>query len=351
MGEDIKVSINNSLFDDDSIEQASEYLRLALAKLAQHKSAATPVNYSLAYNYVAGKDTNLQENLDKIVGNSLEISPDIAEGLYMQSFYDESLANEHLRANLLTMVAQVIGSLVDIAGKAKLTNFGLEGHIGKLAKSSSPTEVLTSVNEILRQSREFVTHSKQFEDDIETSVEDINQLKRELQNARREATIDSLTMLNNRRSFDEEILKLIANHDVNCVDFCMIFVDIDLFKKINDEHGHLVGDKVLSSIANILKGKVRGSDFCARYGGEEFVILLPKTFMTSAFSVSENLRSIIEKNKLTLKRSGISLGTITASFGVACHRKNESADDFVSRCDKALYRAKELGRNRSIIAD
>ncbi|MBL7003315.1 MAG: GGDEF domain-containing protein [Gammaproteobacteria bacterium] len=343
--------LKETLFEDDSIDKASEYLRLALAQLTKFKAAATPVNYSLLYEYVAGRDSKLVDNLDAILAKGETLNPDRAQDLYIQTFYNEYLADERLREGLLSTVAQVIGAVIDIAGKTKLSNSKLELHIGKLAKSSDAGDTLRAVSDILNDTREFVTESKELESDLLSSVEDINRLKKELNDARHEATVDSLTQLNNRRCFDEEINKLIANHDVNDGDFCLVMTDIDHFKKVNDEHGHLVGDKVLSSFARILKSKVRGSDFCARFGGEEFVILLPKTMMANAFSVSENIRTTIENYRLKLKRSGLLLGTITASFGVACHRKNEPVDDFIERCDKALYRAKRLGRNRTVIAD
>ncbi len=343
--------VKSSLFDADDLQQASEYLRLALQKLAQHKAPATPVNYSLAYNYVSGKDEKVKEKMDVTLQDSKPLDVDLAESLYMQLFYNENLMNEHLRADLLSTVAQVIGTLIDIAGKTNLSNNRLEEHIESLAKSTDPGAVLKTVSSIMRETRKFVTNSRKLELDLNTSINDVSKLKEELAHARREATTDSLTKLNNRGCFNHKINQLTALHNNEGIYYCIIFIDIDYFKKINDEHGHLVGDKVLSSLAQILKSKVRGSDFTARFGGEEFVILLPDTRITNAFAVAENIRTTIEKNKLILRKSKISLGTITASFGVAGHRKGESVDEIIGRCDAALYRAKKLGRNRTVIAD
>ncbi len=343
--------IKSSIFDDDSLNQASEYLRLALKKLSQHKAAATPVNYSLAYSYVSGKDEKVKAKLDAELKDGKFLDSSTAESLYMQLFYNESLMNEHLRVDLLSTVAQVLGSLIDIVGKSNVSNGKLEKHISSLAKSSDACDVLKSVADILDETRSFVTDSHKLESELNLSIQDINRLKKELVNARLEATIDALTKLNNRRAFNKQLRKLVDGHLQHATDFCVILIDIDFFKKVNDEHGHLVGDKVLSGLAQILKSKVRGSDFTARYGGEEFVILLPDTRITNAFSVAENIRLTIERNKLTLRKTGIVLGAITASFGVAGYRKGETADDVITRCDKALFRAKKLGRNRTVIAD
>ena len=344
-------TVNSSIFDDDSLNQASEYLRLALQKLSKHKAPATPVNYSLAYSYVSGKDVKIKQKLDDAISDDKVLDAETAESLYMQLFYNEALMNEHLRVDLLSTVAQVIGSLIDISGKTNVANGKLDKHIQSLAKSADASDVLKAVSNIMGETRSFVTDSRKLELDLNTSINDVSKLKEELATARREATTDSLTKLNNRGCFDQKITQLTAFHNDQDIHYCIIFIDIDFFKKINDEHGHLVGDKVLSGLAQILKSKVRGSDFTARFGGEEFVILLPDTRITNAFSVAENIRSTIEKNKLTLRKSGISLGSITASFGVAGHRKGESVDDIICRCDAALYRAKKLGRNRTVIAD
>ncbi len=349
--DDMTAEVKSSIFDDDDLQQASEYLRLALKKLGQHKSPATPVNYSLAYSYVSGKNVKVIDKMDAALKDSQPLDIETAESLYMQLFYNENLMNEHIRADLLTTVAQVIGALVDIAGKTNISNGKLENHIDSLAKSKDASDVLKSVSSIMNETRKFVTDSRKLEFDLNTSINDVSKLKEELATARREATIDSLTKLHNRGSFDQELIKLTSLNNASGVDFCIIFIDIDFFKKINDEHGHLVGDKVLNSLAQILKSKVRGSDFTARFGGEEFVILLPNTQITNAFSVAENIRSSIEKNRLILRKSKVPLGSITASFGVAGHRKGETVDDVISRCDAALYRAKKLGRNRTVIAD
>lgn len=345
------ISLKSELYNDDDLDQAAEYLRLAIGKLARHKTAVTPINYGLAYNYVAGKDSQLIEKLDKLLDGNKPLDAEDAESLFIRSFYKDDIVNSELRAELLSTVAQVLGSLVDIAGKTKLSNKSLEIHIQNLAKASDTPAVLAVVNHILEEAREFVTTAKHFETDINRSAEDVSKLKKELINARKEAKTDALTQLNNRRSFNQELGNLIEIHDKNSTDFSIILVDIDHFKKVNDDHGHLVGDKVLSSLAKILTCKVRGSDFTARYGGEEFAILLPNTRITNAFSVAENIRMTIEKNKLKLRKSGASLGSITASFGIAGHRAGEDADDFLERCDNALYRAKELGRNRCVLAD
>lgn len=350
MSAQLRDELTTSLFDNDSLEQAAECLRLTIAMLAKHQAPATPVNYSLFYNHVAGKNLRLNDKLDAILQED-PLSPEELQDLFIRVFYDNDLVMESLRQDLLSTVAQVIGSLVDIAGKAHLSNDRLERHVERLASSSNPKDVLAAVSSIVADTRDFVAGTRQLEGDLQASAEDMSKLKEELVTARREATMDALTGLNNRRSFDLKLEMLLAASAINKDDSCIIMLDIDHFKMVNDTYGHLIGDKVLSNIAMLLKDKMRGSDFTARYGGEEFVILLPNTQTTNAFTVAEGIRLAIERLNLINKRTGRPLGRLTASFGVAGHRKDETSEDLINRCDRALYQAKRLGRNRSVLAD
>ena len=249
------------------------------------------------------------------------------------------------------MVAQVIGALVDVAGKTSLTNEVVARHIDRLAETQRPSEVLAAASAILAETRQFVIFSQQFETELTSTAEEMSKLKQELSNARREAAIDSLTGLHNRRAFDRRLNELIAEVDGLDDGFCMLLLDIDHFKRINDSHGHMVGDKVLSEFSKQISKLTRRSDFLARYGGEEFAILLPGTRITNAFTVAENIRGTLEMVRLRRSGSKESLGAVTVSVGVTCYRVGEPIEEFIGRCDKALYRAKRLGRNRTVLAD
>ena len=125
----------------------------------------------------------------------------------------------------------------------------------------------------------------------------------------------------------------------------MLLLDIDHFKRVNDNWGHMVGDKVLKRVAKIVKGEVRVQDSVIRTGGEEFVVLLPDTDAQQAFLTAERLRAAIESF------SHPNVGKITASFGVAEKRKDDNRLSWYKRVDDALYHAKETGRNRVFNAD
>lgn len=156
------------------------------------------------------------------------------------------------------------------------------------------------------------------------------------------ATVDMLTKVTNRFEFDKMLGHSIAVSKRYGRALCVLLVDIDHFKLINDNYGHLVGDEVLKSFSALLRQQIRQSDIVARWGGEEFIVLLPDTALPSAITMAEALRQRIEVNPFD------TVGQLTCSIGVAEFNTVEAADDLLRRADENLYRAKHSGRNRVI---
>lgn len=154
---------------------------------------------------------------------------------------------------------------------------------------------------------------------------------------------DPLTGVNNRSSFHKVLDREVELSHRHGVPLSLIMLDVDRFKSINDEHGHMVGDMALKSIANCMLKCIRESDILFRYGGEEFCIALANTGMAGARKLAERVRRALEI--LVLRTSGARLH-VTASFGVATLEDNDDAAHLVEKADHSLYRAKELGRNR-----
>jgi len=337
----------------NSKDTSAELLRLSLSKLSKHNLPINPVNYSLIYFYMSGEDLNLNEKLDVFFDSGNDWSDEQAQQLFDKYICNCSAAQENskLKEELLATVANILGMLIDLAGETAVSNASLEKHMESLALSQEASDILHIASEIIAETRHFVDESKKFEDSLTDSTQEIETLKNELDDARRQATRDALTGLNNRRGFDSALSTTIKNIQKDTEPFCLLLIDIDLFKEINDTYGHLVGDKVLVGLSKVLRKHMRGSDYLSRYGGEEFAVILSETLITGAFSVAENLRKSIEKLRLKHIKTGQQIGQITISIGVASYRTGETELEVIERCDKALYRAKSLGRNRSVIAD
>ncbi len=158
------------------------------------------------------------------------------------------------------------------------------------------------------------------------------------------AATDPLTHIRNRRSFFDIAEKYYSIAVRTKEPLSVMMIDIDYFKSVNDKYGHAVGDEVLKEFANVTKRQLRDSDLFARYGGEEFVIVLPNTGIEGAEKLADKIRHTIANHYLVTEKGEIQ---ITISIGVsALNKQDTSLDDILSRADKALYRAKENGRNR-----
>ena len=173
-------------------------------------------------------------------------------------------------------------------------------------------------------------------DQIADQQEDLNLL-------RKQVITDELTGLYNRRGYDTLIAREFRRAKRYNRELALIIGDIDHFKVINDNHGHLMGDKVLQVYANILKKNLRESDICTRIGGEEFAMIIPEQNEESAVNIAEKIRQLIMKSKFVVENVKISF---TSSFGVSSTKNAKDTEELYKNADKALYQAKETGRNR-----
>ncbi|QQZ42250.1 diguanylate cyclase [Pseudomonas sp. SK3(2021)] len=164
-----------------------------------------------------------------------------------------------------------------------------------------------------------------------------------LEEQRQKALIDPLTGLPNRAAWSERLEHEVAQWQQHGNTLLLAMLDLDHFKRINDNYGHLAGDKVLKIIAGVLRKRLRGNDFIARFGGEEFVLLIPDTTWPVGARLAETLRAAIEACPFHFKGERV---TITMSIGMSAFKPGERSDLVLKRADQALYRAKEAGRNR-----
>ncbi|GEM_PF-2445996 len=191
----------------------------------------------------------------------------------------------------------------------------------------------------LRLFKISISKTKDNEDYLVT-LSEITQMKARQMQIEKKAYIDGLTQVYNRNKFDEIFKEEIKNTKRYHTPLSIAILDIDKFKEFNDTYGHLIGDEVLIRMAQTVNHNVRETDLFARWGGEEFVVLFKSTTALVAKEVSEKLKAKIEANTHPLA------GKITASFGVTEYQEGDTMESIFARCDKALYLAKENGRNR-----
>lgn len=202
--------------------------------------------------------------------------------------------------------------------------------------------------EILGITRD-ISEPKRYDRDLRQARDDAEMANRALQIANAElhqlATTDALTGAWNRRHFEQMAAAEIARIQRYGDPFSLILFDIDHFKSINDNFGHQMGDQVLTELTQRVRSTLRATDLLARWGGEEFVVMMPHGTETDAVHLAEKIRSLVANRPFD------TVGTVTASFGVAQFAPGQTLDAWVKRVDDALYRAKEGGRNRVVAGE
>ena len=191
--------------------------------------------------------------------------------------------------------------------------------------------------------REVAARLQSLAERVSSMEQEAQGYREHLEEQRQKALIDPLTGLPNRAAWSERLEHEVGQWQQHGNSLLLAMLDLDHFKRINDNYGHLAGDKVLKIIANVLRKRLRGSDFIARFGGEEFVLLLPNTPWPVGVRIVEALRAAIEACPFHFKGEPV---TITVSVGLSAFKAGDRSDLVIKRADQALYRAKDAGRNR-----
>lgn len=328
-------------------EKAAECMRLALPLMKRHGVPMTPNNYAVWFEYVSGTNADLSETVLRLITDHPQLTQQQCESLYKQYFNigRERTEVTELRLELARLLKEVINFIYSTMMHTDKTNVHLTSLLSRIHNEASPSEIHDIVEEILSETRQVMTNGELLTERLNTAMTEVQTLKKELDQSKREAKTDTLTGLANRKAFDELVIKVTTDADNTGLDVCLIFCDLDLFKAINDKHGHLVGDQVLKVVANTLHGSVKGRDLVARYGGEEFSIILLNTSLQNAKILAENIRHEMASKRIQRKDTHEALGRITMSFGVARYVAGEGVESFMQRADRALYISKRQGRN------
>jgi len=235
---------------------------------------------------------------------------------------------------------------------------GMEWLAEIVEKQTAPVVMLTgsgseevAVQSLQKGAVGYLPKSKLSTEKLAETIDDTMKRWRQIQQGRanqeeleRLANIDSLTGLLNRGAILRKLSEQMKHAKRYRDELSLSLLDIDHFKKVNDQYGHLTGDDVLEQVAILMWQNIRDADIIGRYGGEEFIIILPRTGLSSALNVAERVRKMIEASKM--KDPEGNMFGITVSQGISIYKLGEDEHSLISRADNALYKAKGNGRNR-----
>lgn len=308
--------------------QAVKTARAALHLITARGLSPTPQNYAKVYREVSGE--------------AIPVPPDNEEPLTIDQKLDNSRELVELIRTLVSAVADQTGHLaVDL----KQHSQSIEKSINELEHVEAQADIGNLLEIILGTAHTIQTSVEEAHLEISQSRQMLDNMRAELQETKRQVMLDPLTGARNRFGMEASLGQEISRSRRGDGRLTLAMLDMDHFKKVNDEFGHDAGDQALVYFAQLSRAVLRESDTLYRYGGEEFLVTLPETDLKGASFMLDRLAKMLAKSPLNHKGSRIAL---TFSCGVAVLRDGDTGETLLARADMALYQAKQQGRDRII---
>lgn len=337
----LEEELNRDVVSREIIDKVVEIVRRELKFLIKNNILMTPVNYTnwfKVFCYIVENNKNLSDVqvfslYEQLVDKKMNVPNGHAIGI----------VDRDKVADTLERIADAIDEkLLEAIETVYSHQENLTTHTDRIEKEAKELQVEDKFQIILNELNILKSQNKSLIEKLEHYHQEISKLNTEIKIAKEEASIDFLTGLVNRRSFERalnDLLKEVRDKDYT---FSLIIFDIDDFKKVNDTYGHFVGDMVLKEVSTILRTFLRANTIIARIGGEEFGIILPNVEIENAIKVAQRIRNVIENREVKYNNHIIKF---TASFGITQSKKDDEPVSIFDRADKALYKAKKEGKN------
>jgi diguanylate cyclase len=282
-----------------------------------------------------------------------EATRSLKEVIYKQGQLKHSLSD--VKLTVKNMMMTFIDRLSQVAASTGDFHEKIGGYSEKISKADNISELNSILDEVLKETRLVQSEALKARDkmvlarqEVQDAETRIHALEAKLQHLSELVREDQLTGSLNRRGLDDVFERETARADRRGTPLCIAILDLDDFKKLNDTYGHIAGDAALKHLVKIVKDTLRSMDVIARFGGEEFLILMPETSVEAAATTMTRLQRELTKHFFLHDNEKV---LITFSAGVALRRPNEEQTELVKRADKAMYTAKQTGKNRVVIAE
>jgi diguanylate cyclase len=322
----------------------------AVSLMSRLKIAQTPANYSIWFNYCQGTSPGLKRAIDTLFENESNFDASTSAALI------SNFGNGETAVAVSSDVSKRLGSLMqDAQGFLQIAIADNRKQLLAMGEAASeagagadPGELIDGLVAELSKS---VSRASKLEKSFVEATRELSEIRVSLDHAEKRAKTDVLTGLPNRLAFEDFFCDAQMAAVESRRPLSVLLIDVDHFKRFNDEFGHGVGDQVLRLIAKVLQERVRNQDLPARYGGEELIAVLPDADLKTCAAVGESIRKSISECTITRRSNGEVLPGVTVSIGVAQLQPRESMTDLIERCDRALYKAKDAGRDRVVASE
>lgn len=332
-------------------EESAALLRLAVGHLGHHDAAPHPISFALWYEYAAGTNPRLSAAVDAALAVEPRLSESTVRQLYHQHVAElDAVTAERLGQQLQRMLQGMNESAAHTGRTAGSFGEQLDG-LSRVLRDAKPEALLPTLGEALAGTAQMRSSVDRLQQRLSSSQREMLELRQALERSRQDATVDPLTRIPNRRSFDAVLGALADEPPAAGCRHVLALLDIDHFKHVNDGHGHLVGDSVLQGLGEILRRAAQAEGMsCARYGGEEFALVMRSTTLPAALTTLETVCAQVREMTVRQRGTREVLTRVTVSVGVAAWQSGATPADLVACADAALYRAKAAGRDRIMVA-
>ena len=332
-----------------SREESAEILRRALQLMSPHKAGYHPVSYAVWYEHAGDLNPTLSQELDKLLACDSVLSD--AEVCRLHAVH---IAGRDVQAFELaqSQLREVLGESEKRAAHAERTvrrfSVSLDEAIQEARRCADGGSALVEkVAKVLAEASQLQTVLGVLHQQLARQCEEVDHVMERLERAQTEPLRDPLTGLKNLHGLRRAVE---ARESSALAGVAFLAVDVDYFKRINDTYGHVVGDKVLAKVAEILREHLTGEAMAARLGGDEFALFVPGQSLADAAALAEKIRASTNRTVITRNDGMQYNGAVTLSIGVAIGEQSDTLDSLRHRADEALYDAKDGGRNRVALA-
>jgi len=331
--------------DDTDFDYATSVARKAMDFMAKYRVPPTPDNFSVWFTYALGASIELKRAIEILIGNKRRFDAKTNDDLF--NAYVGLQATDGRTINQASQRLQsLMGSARQFLNTAIADNRSqVQAMNGVADRRDAEVDPRRLIESLISELEKATSRATRLETNFAEKARELDSIRDSLSKSEERAKTDTLTGLPNRRGLEEffRVAQIAAMERGEPLS--VLLIDIDHFKKFNDNFGHGVGDQVLRLVAKAVRERVRDSDLAARYGGEELIAVLPGADLAACTATAERIRRGIAEGRITRRSSGEELPGITVSIGVGQFQLGESMEDMIDRCDRALYQAKKRGRN------
>jgi diguanylate cyclase len=337
-----------ALVSSVDFDYASSMATRALELMAEHKVPATPQNFEVWFTFVRGTMPELNKTINILLSSKRGLDDETNRSLFLNYIGappDWSAKQTQISAELHKVLEEAQEFLASTLSDNRKQVEDLGAVASQIEDNIDPRTIVQALMQELAKS---MARASALEAQFTASLHALDNVRDRLVETEERAKIDPLTGLANRVALDEFIRRSQMTAMETGAPLSVLLMDVDHFKTFNDKFGHQFGDEVLRLVANVLRKGLRETDLAVRYGGEELLGILPNADLAVCATVAERIRDTIFRRQIRRRKTGEILGGVTVSIGVAQFVPGEPLGELIARCDRALYAAKRVGRNRTM---